>query len=205
MYTPRHNRIEKQSQLHQLICDYNFAALVTWRDSAQVTYLPFLLDSNRGPHGTLVSHMARANPHWQTFADGAEAMVMFNGPHAYITPAWYQNQQTVPTWNYMVVHAFGRPRLIEDETTLREMLDRLVRESEATRQSPWNRNEETEVTGKLLPGIVGFEIPIDRLDGKFKLSQNRSAEDRAGVIAGLAGSDHSSDHELARQMRELDD
>jgi len=163
--------------------------------------LPFMIDPARGSLGTLVAHMARANPHWRAFATAPASLVIFAGPHAYISPAWYQQQVTVPTWNYTVVHASGHVRIV-DENALRDMVMRLVRQHEGPLGNPWDVSKAEAVMDSELKGIVGFEIPIDRIEGKFKLNQNRSVEDREGVIRALEGSAHPDEREVARLMRE---
>src|SRR5206468_2683175 len=135
--------------------------------------------------GTLLSHMARANDQWQDFARGAEALVIFQGHHTYISPSWYEIHPSVPTWNYMVVHAYGTPRLITDDDRIRAALRELVATHESAFDEPWPMDLPDDYLRKMLRGIVAFEIPITRLEGKFKLSQNRSERDRQLVIAAL--------------------
>lgn len=182
---------------------YSFAALFTHRSGESfATHLPFMIDPDRGPFGTLVAHMARANPHWRAFEGAPPSLVVFTGPHAYISPAWYAEQATVPTWNYTLVHASGQVRLVEDTTRLREMVMRLVELHESPLGNPWDVRKAETVIDVELEAIVGFEIPIDRLEGKFKLNQNRSVEDREGVIRALEKSTHPDEREVARLMRE---
>jgi transcriptional regulator len=203
MYTPRSYRNQDFAELHALIRRYNFAPLFTHRGGESfVTHLPFMVDEQRGPSGTLIAHMAKANPHWRAFDGAAPSLVVFTGPHAYISPAWYQEQATVPTWNYAVVHATGTPRLVSDEAALRAMVMRLVDTHEAPLGRPWNVGRAESVMDVELEGIVGFEIPIDRLEGKFKLNQNRSRADQEGVVRALEASSDPSEREVARLMRE---
>jgi transcriptional regulator len=124
------------------------------------------------------------------------------GPHAYISPSWYREQETVPTWNYAVVHASGAPQLVEDDARLRAMVMRLVENHEAPLGHPWDVRGAESVIDAELAGIVGFEIPIDRLEGKFKLNQNRSREDQEGVVTALEKSSDPVEREVARMMRE---
>lgn len=202
MYTPRSYRHDDPDDLHALIRRYNFATLYTHRDGESfATHLPFMIDGDRGPHGTLIAHMARANPHWRAFSDAAPSLVVFVGPHAYISPAWYRHQQTVPTWNYAVVHATGTPRIVSDDPAMRAMVMRLVDQHEAPLGHPWDVSMAEAVMDIEMQGIVGFEIPIDRLEGKFKLNQNRAREDQEGVAKALAASDDPSAREIARLMR----
>jgi transcriptional regulator len=202
MYNPRSYRNDRLEELFALIRRYNFATLVTpGKDATFATHLPFLIDPERGAFGTLVAHMARANPHWEAFRNAAPSLVVFMGPHAYISPAWYVEQETVPTWNYAVVHASGTPRLVDDEERLREMVMRLVENHEAPLGHPWNVAKAEAVIAEELAGIVGFEIPISRIEGKFKLNQNRSREDQEGVVRALEASNDPSEREIARLMR----
>jgi len=203
MYNPRSYRNENLEALFALMRRYNFATLFTQHGGESfATHLPFLVDPQRGAFGTLVAHMARANPHWKAFAGAAPSLVVFQGPHAYISPSWYQERVTVPTWNYAVVHAAGTPVLVEDDARLREMVMRLVDNHEAPLGHPWDVSKAEPAIVDELPGIVGFEIPIDRLEGKFKMNQNRSREDQEGVAAALEKSADPSEREIARMMRE---
>ncbi|HEX5133323.1 MAG TPA: FMN-binding negative transcriptional regulator, partial [Candidatus Krumholzibacteria bacterium] len=176
--------------------------LFTHRDGESfATHLPFMIDTGRGPHGTLVAHMARANPHWRAFEGAAPSLVVFMGPHSYISPAWYHDRVTVPTWNYAVVHATGTPRIVTDDPAMRAMVMRLVDQHEAPLGHPWDVSLSEPVMDVEMGGIVGFEIPIDRLEGKFKLNQNRSREDQEGVAAALEASGDAAGAEIARLMR----
>jgi transcriptional regulator len=202
VYNPRSYRNDDIPALHDFIERYNFASLFTHRDGANFsTHLPFMVDRERGALGTLVAHMARANPHWRHFEGAPPSLVVFSGPHAYISPAWYIDQVTVPTWNYTLVHATGDVRLVTDEAALRAMVLRLVAQHEAPLGNPWDLRQADEVMDVELAGIVGFEIPIDRLEGKFKLNQNRSLEDRESVIRALENSTSADEREIARLMR----
>lgn len=185
MYVPEHFRESDQPTLHAFMRAHSFATLVsTGVDGMIATHLPLLLDADRGPCGTLVGHLARANPHGALLAEGGEALAIFHGPHAYVSPQWYTTPMAVPTWNYAVVHAYGRPRLIEDEAALRDVLMRTVAEFEATFDYQW-QPPEGDFVDKLARQVIGFEIEIDRLEGKMKLSQNRPKADQTGTIAGL--------------------
>jgi transcriptional regulator len=201
MYNPRSYRNENRDELFALIRRYNFATLFTHRAGESfVTHIPFMVDAERGENGTLVSHMARANPHWKAFDGAAPSMVVFMGPHAYISPAWYRQQETVPTWNYAVVHVTGTPTLITDPAALRRIVLELLDHHEGVLGHPWDKRKAA--VDEELPGIVGFEIPIDRLEGKFKLNQNRSREDQEGVVAVLEKSSDATEREVARLMRD---
>jgi transcriptional regulator len=191
MYIPPAFREDRQDVLHDLIRRHSFATLVSATGGAlQATHLPFLLDATGGGRGTLRAHMARANPHWQSFASGDEVLVMFQGPHAFVSPAWYETELVVPTWNYVAVHAYGRPRLVEEPGAIRELLEATVRTYEgpaaAGGDAPWSLDRlPSKFVDQLAAAVVAFEIPIDRLEGKLKLGQNRTRADRRGAVAGL--------------------
>lgn len=190
MYVPRHFAFPAgaESALHDLIEAHNFGLLVAAGAPPEAAHLPFVLDRARGTLGTLIAHVARANPIWQRFAPGREVLVVFQGPHAYVSPDWYAGKGLVPTWNYVAVHGYGVPRLLEDEAAATGALVALSAEMEAALapKPPWTLDKLTESARRaLLRGIVAFEIELTRLAGKRKLNQNRSAADRAGVIAAL--------------------
>jgi transcriptional regulator len=189
MYLPKHFEIADQAVLHDLMRRFSFATLVTVHEGRPVAgHLPFMLDCRRGEYGTLIAHMARANPQWRAFTEEAEVLVIFQGPHTYISPSWYKDHPSVPTWNYAAIHAYGTPRLIEDETQVRAALRALVNEHEQGFEVPWTMDLPEEYLRKMARGIVAFEIPITKLEGKFKLSQNRAEHDRERVITALADS-----------------
>jgi len=188
--------------LHALIEQYGFATLVT-PDAVDppVTHLPLLLDRARGPQGVLVGHMARANPHWQAMAAQPQVLALFHGPHAYVSPSWYQSHPSVPTWNYAVVHAHGRARLLHDPEQLEPLVRSLVEHHEQSRPHPWAMALPADYQAQMLAAIVGFEIEITRLEGKLKLSQNRSANDRQNVLEALSAGT-SGEREVAALMRQ---
>jgi transcriptional regulator len=192
MYIPSHFAESDRRVLHDLIRTHSFGLLVTTvEDDLLASHLPFLLDPEAGENGTLIAHMARANPHWRGFAHRGDSLAVFQGPHAYVSPTWYGPGRYVPTWNYAVVHAYGRPRVIEDAAAVRAVLERLVTTHETSQASPWRLDaQEPAYIDRMMGGIVAFEIPIERLDGKFKLSQDKPAAARAGVIAALGESAH---------------
>jgi transcriptional regulator len=176
---------------------YPFAALISQIDGAPfASHLPFLLDKERGELGTLQAHMARPNPHWRGFSERVEALVVFQGPHAYVSPSWYATQPAVPTWNYVAVHAYGIARCVDD-AELRWILHATVDTFEPPGSGYALADDYFE---KLAHGVVGFEIEITRLEGKFKLNQNRSAEDQQRVVEALAASPRSDDQQTAAFM-----
>jgi transcriptional regulator len=200
MYIPKSFKSEDLAQLHGLMRQYNFAILATQHAGAPfASHLPFMLDSARGPHGTLIAHMARANPQWRDFGSG-EVLVIFQGPHAYISPSWYEQHPSVPTWNYAAVHAYGVPRIVEDHAELRGMLGALVDTHEAGFAQPWRMDVPDDYLDKMMRAIVGFEIEITRLEGKLKLSQNRSEVDQHQVAEVLGQSENQLDLGVAEMM-----
>lgn len=205
MYVPPVFAEKRIEVMHRLIEENDFGLLVSQGDDGLIaSHLPFLLDRQRGPHGTLTGHLARANPHGKVLAKGGEAMVVFSGPHGYVSPRWYKQHPAVPTWNYASVHAYGTPRVIEDSVALRRILAQLVARHEGEGHGAWSMAGLPEdYTQGMLRGIVGFEIEIARLDGKIKLSQNRGAEDRREVIAALDAAPSPGDRALASLMQEL--
>lgn len=207
MYVPKHFAEPDIAACHGFIREYGFGLLIGVIDGAPfATHLPFLLDESRGARGTLMAHMARANPHWQGFAAGGRSLAIFQGPHAYVSPSWYTTKdKVVPTWNYAAVHAYGAPRIIEDEGASRAHLERLVAAQEAGRDPQWRLDSQPEdFIEALAKGVVAFEMPIETLEGKTKLSQNRPPEDRASVAAALAESDDPLAHAVAAMMTARD-
>jgi transcriptional regulator len=187
MYIPTFTAVTDPALLHDLMRRFSFATLVTTHEGRPTaTHLPFLVNPEDGALGTLVAHMARANPQWRGFADGNEALVIFQGPHTYISPSWYEETVSVPTWNYAVAHAYGVPRLITDAGRVREALRSLVDTHEEGFEKPWAMDLPEDYLQRQLRAIVAFEVPITRLEGKFKLSQNRSTEDQRRVRDQLA-------------------
>jgi transcriptional regulator len=193
MYVPPAFREDHLPSIHQIIRDARLATLVTaTSDGLMGTPVPMLIDTNEGDKGTLYAHLARANPQWKATPAG-EGMAIFMGPDAYITPSWYATKQetgkVVPTWNYLAVHAYGPVEFFEDADRLLDVVTRLTSLHEQPRAAPWAVSDApADFIKAQLRGIVGVRMPITRLDGKRKMSQNRSAEDRAGVIEGLSSS-----------------
>jgi transcriptional regulator len=182
VYVPPPFAVADESALFDFIDAHGFAVLVTAApDGPIVTHLPLLLDR---PTRTLVGHVARANGHWRRFADGP-AVAVFAGPHGYVSPTWYATTPSVPTWNYTAVHVASRPRAVDAPAWVGEAVDALSRKYEAGRPRPWSGELPAAYRAKMLAAVVGVELPIERIEGKFKLSQNRSPADRAGVAAGL--------------------
>lgn len=202
MYVPAAFRVDDPETLRAIIRDARLASLVTaTADGLLSTPLPLVFEPDEGDHGTLYGHVARANPQWKTPVTG-EALVIFLGPDAYISPSFYPSKQehgkVVPTWNYAAVHAYGPPEFFEDADRLLELVTRLTDRHEHSRAEPWAVTDAPEpFIRSQIKGIVGVRIPITRIEAKLKMSQNRSAEDRAGVVHGLAASDIALDRIVA--------
>ena len=196
MYRPPPFREDRPDVLHALIRAHPLGTLVTaGPDGLTANHIPFLIEAG-GESGVLRAHLARANGQLEALRAGAPALVIFQGPEAYVSPSWYatkaQSQKVVPTWNYVAVHCWGTPRVIDDPAWLRAQIGRLTASQEAGRAEPWAVEDAPEdYIAAQIRGIAGLEIPIDRIEGKWKASQNRSEADRAGVAAGLG------DHPMA--------
>lgn len=191
MYIPAPFAETRVDVLHGFVRAHPFATMVTTGDDGLpfATHLPLLLDAGRGPHGTLCGHVARPNPQAADLAAAREVLAVFHGPHAYVSPTWYATAPSVPTWNYAVVHAYGVPRVVDDPAAVRDLLEAAVRAFEAP-GSPWTTSDlPARYLESMTAGVVAFELPIQRLEGKFKLSQNRPQADRDGVIAALGSRD----------------
>ncbi|MGJ9416598.1 FMN-binding negative transcriptional regulator [Massilia sp. CMS3.1] len=193
MYVRQDHRFTDVDAQYALIEDHALGAWVIHSEDGLVAnHVPFLLERSRGPHGTLVGHVARANPVWRALDTATASLVMFQGPQSYITPSWYpgkaEHGKVVPTWDYAVVHAHGVARAIEDPAWLMDMLERLTNANEAAQPAPWRvKDAPADYIDKLLRAIVGIEIPIARLEGKLKASQDEAVRDRLGTVEGLRG------------------
>jgi transcriptional regulator len=202
MYTPASFEISDRTLLYAAVERYSFALLVSASDGEpQASHLPLLLDRDRGTHGTLLGHMARANPHWQVAA-GQNVLAVFAGPHAYVSPRWYAADRVVPTWNYIAVHAYGRLELIDDLEQTVALLKRTVDHYEASLPEPWPLDAPAEFLAGLARQVVAFQIPIGRLEGKWKLNQNHAPDRRQRVAAALERQGGEDALELARLMRQ---
>lgn len=192
MYLPPHFREDDLDRLHQAIDATGLATLVTADAEGMIaSHLPLVLDRAAGPNGTLYGHVARANPHAR-IAQGIETLAIFTGPDGYVTPAWYpgkaEHGKVVPTWNYVAVHVYGPIETFTEPERLLDVVTRLTNRHEAARPQPWAVSDApADFIAGMLKGIVGFAIPIARLEGKWKMSQNRPPADRQAVAAGLAG------------------
>jgi transcriptional regulator len=202
LYVPRHFAAADRAAIARLLHDHPFATLVTpAAPEPLVSHLPLLCVADREPHGTLIGHFARANPHAAAAAAG-ESIAVFHGPHAYVSPSWYEEPSgAVPTWNYAVVHAHGTVELARDDAETRAILDALVARFESPRVAPWRLGLARERLDAMVGAIVGFRMKVRRLDAKFKMSQNRSPGDRARVASALAAEGHADAEATAAWMR----
>ena len=207
MYMPPYFQEDRVPELHAAIRTIAFGTLVSaGADGMIASHVPMLVDPDPAPYGTLVGHIARANPHGQVKSDH-DALAMFVGPNAYVTPSWYATKRetgkVVPTWNYVAIHAYGRLRFFDDAERLLGIVTRLTDTHEAPRAVPWAVSDApADYVRGMLRAIVGFELPIVRLEGKWKLSQNRNEVDRAGVVEGLAGDGGTAEAAVAAAMVE---
>jgi|SRR5215469_3141265 len=205
MYVPSEFENQDLVQLQAMMRKHPFALLATpFEGELLLTHLPFHLDAGRGPRGTLEAHLARLNPHAAALKAGAASTVVFKGPDAYVSPRWYLDPaKNVPTWNYVAIHVHGRPRTIEEPAALLKLIGTLTDEHEAYIDPPWSMREAKSHAQRLANHIIGFELPIERLEGKFKLSQNRLPGDRVGVLREFGKSPDSAVQEMLALMRGL--
>ena len=207
MYNPPHFAVEDRAEIYAMVRACRLANLVTASASGLVaTPLPMVLDESESEHGVLYGHIARANLHWKE-APQQDALVIFSGPDAYISPNWYASKtrdgKVVPTWNYLAVHAYGPVEFFHEPERLLDLVTRLTAIHEADQPKPWSPTDApSEFIQSQLRGIVGIRIPITRIEAKRKMNQNRSAEDRAGVIRALSASESETDRAVAKLIPE---
>jgi len=207
MYLPNHFAEPRIDLLHRLISEQPLGALVvSTADGLEANHLPFELDAEPAPLGTLRGHVARANPVWHQFSRGIEALVIFQGPQAYISPSWYPSKrisgEVVPTYNYLAVHGYGRLAIIHDRAWLGSLVTRLTERFESGRREPWRVSDAPgPFIEKQLAAIVGIEIQLTKLLGKWKVSQNRPSPDRAGVVAGLSDQNDADSSAIASWVK----
>lgn len=191
MYIPASFKEDRPDRLHDLIAKYPLGLLVTHGACGlEASPIPFLIYADEGEQGVLRAHLAKANPHWKSLSGQSECLVVFQGPDGYVTPSWYpskeENHKAVPTWNYATVQVRGIPKVTEDAAWLRRQLDDLTSSHEKLRPEPWSVSDApTDYIVSQMKAIVGIEIPISRIEGKWKVSQNKSDADRQGVINGM--------------------
>jgi transcriptional regulator len=209
MYTPKDFRVDDLPTLHADMQRNTLATLVSLTTSGLVaTHLPVLLDEQRGPFGTILGHVSRANLQWQQTDPATDALLIFNGPDTYVTPNWYPAKQetgrVVPTWNYAAIHAYGKLSFFDDPARLRDIVTRLTDIHESTFPNPWKVTDAPAIyIDSQLKAIVGFELPISRLEGKRKFNQNRSAADQAGVVEGLRSLNDPTKSAVADFMEDI--
>lgn len=204
MYTPDNFKVTDLPTLQRDMERWNFATLITPQPQGdlQVTHLPLLLNRDNGRLGALAGHMAKTNPQWKAFGASLESLAIFHGPHAYVSPRWYRTEVAVPTWNYAVVHAYGIPRVLHEAESMERHLHQLIRYHEGTAPESWRPDKlPRETFEALIKAVVCFEMPVARIEGKAKLSQNRPAHDVPGVIQGLQATGRTDDRKLADLMR----
>jgi transcriptional regulator len=209
MYRPDHFRVDDVAEMHALMRGRPFATLVSaGAQGLFASHLPTVL-KDEGRYGVIECHLARANPHWKDLAAANEALMIFHGPEAYITPNWYpskaQHGKVVPTWNFAAVHAYGRAEVMQDRDWLLRHVTELTAQQERGEGQPWLPSDAPAAfIGTMLRGIVGFRFAIARLEGKWKMSQNREMPDRAGVVTGLReraeGEDRAVADSVARRI-----
>lgn len=191
MYIPPLHRLADNEALISLMQAHPLGAWVCLGEGGLIAnHVPFLLDRSRGPHGTLIGHVSRANPVWRQLGSGVQSVVMFQGPQAYITPSWYPGKaahgKVVPTWNYSVAHVHGVARAVDDPKWIMAMLQRLTHAQEGARPAPWQvADAPADYVAQLARGIMGIAIPITRIEGKLKASQDEDLADRHGTVRGL--------------------
>ncbi len=203
MYTPPSFVENDRKTLHDFMEQNSFATLISANEQEPfASHLPLLIERDRGTQGVLTGHFARANPHWQ-MANGQQILIIFHGPHSYISPGWVQSTAMVPTWNYLAVHAYGVLRIVDDPNQVKDILTRMVSKYESRREQPWSMElADDGLIDKLTSAIVAFEVEIARLEGKWKLSQNHPIERREQIISGLLGTAGDEVAEIARLMNE---
>lgn len=207
MYIPAHFEERDAAKLHAAILAYPFGTIVIDSPSGLLpSHVPIMLEPDRGELGSLLFHVAKANPQWRSVTPQTEALAIFLGPHAYVSPSWYptkrESGKVVPTWNYVAVHAYGPLEIIQDPAELRALVTRLTAVHEANVPTPWSpADAPAEFIDGQLRAIVGLRMPIRRLAGKWKLGQNRPEADRLGAIAALEASPNAGDRVTAAEMR----
>ena len=203
MYVPASFAVSDEKTLASFIERYDFATLTSSSSRGLVaSHIPIMLRRSAGK-AVLIGHVARANHQWQQFDGNAEALAIFHGPHAYVSPTWYATSPAVPTWNYAAVHVYGKPRVRDESEFAAAALRNLVARHEGSRAKPWRVEDLAgEFFEKLAKAIVAFEMPIDRIEGNFKLGQNRSHDDRLGMLQGLDTEKSPDAEALAAFIRE---
>jgi transcriptional regulator len=186
LYIPKAHLVEDRKLLHDFMDEYSFVDLITSSPTLRITHVPVILDRTAGVYGKIIGHVSRQNPQSQAFDGHRTAVIVFRGPHGYISPTWYVNTEVVPTWNFAVVHASGSPRAITEKVALHELLAKLIEKFEGHQGSGYDFSKLPDsYVSSMLGGVVGFEMQIESLEGKFKLGQERSDDDKQRVLEHL--------------------
>ncbi|PKB63780.1 MAG: hypothetical protein BZY80_05440 [SAR202 cluster bacterium Io17-Chloro-G2] len=202
MYLPKHYAVTDRVQMYDFIKRNGFGILFCHTGpEPTASHLPFILDENGGEQGIILGHMARANDQW-SHADGQQVLVVFHGPHAYVSPTWYREEDTVPTWNYVAVHASGLFKAVEDRAGIQEIVGKITDYYESSQPQPWQADFSTAYSEQMVKRIVAFEIEITRLQGKWKLNQNHPERRRRRVAEQLEALGGDNDRQIARLMDE---
>jgi len=202
MYIPKHFAETEADALAKVMQDASFATFITSEDGTpEATHMPTLFAPEKDGHGSLFGHVARTNDHWKSMDGETPALMIFTGINAYIGPNWYKSENLVPTWNYIAVHAYGKPRIISDTDTIIDLLQRLSAQHENDATGNWTTSKmDQKVLVGRLKGIVAFEMPIERIEGKIKMNQNKKPEDNAGAIEGLRATGDPMSAAVADEM-----
>lgn len=198
MFIPKDFKVEDQEKLLKFIQENSFAILFSQdEEGPKATHLPFILVNNEQPE--LIGHIAKANPQWKTL-NGKNVLIVFSGPHSYISASWYKEKKNVPTWNYVAVHVEGTVEILQEADALLSILHQSVDYYENDFEEPWKMEDESETVKRLLNGIVGIKIKIEKLEGKWKLNQNKSKENKENVIENLRNQDIYDSQKIADLM-----
>jgi transcriptional regulator len=185
LYIPKVQQVEDRKLLHDFMDEFSFVDLVTAEPSIRITHIPVVLDRDAGKHGAIYGHISRQNPQTEAILAGRRAVIVFHGPHSYISPTWYSKTEVVPTWNFASVHATGQLKAVTGEPAMRDLLTKLVRKFEELNSTYDLAKLPQSYTSGLIGGILGFELEIELLEGKFKLGQERSEADKQGILQHL--------------------
>lgn len=202
MFVPTHFKMTDADAIRRFIGENSFGILFSEStERPEATHLPFVFDASREEQGVLLGHFARANSHWKRLPSDKEVLVVFQGPHSYVSPSWYVSENLVPTWNYGVVHAYGRAKLIDDREGLVNILEALIHANESGFEKPWDIEQAADVLDKMLKAIIGLEIKITKIEAKLKLSQNQSKQDVLGAADVLEKSTNTMHQDVAHMMK----
>jgi transcriptional regulator len=202
MYLPKYYEVNDRTKLFDFMKSNSFAILFSHTgEEPMASHLPFIIDETGEEKGLILGHMAKANRQWR-YADGQQVMVVFHGPHTYVSPTWYQEEDAVPTWNYTAVHATGTFKATEEPAVMEDMVARLTAQHEASQPQPWQMDFSTDYASHMMKRVVAFQIDITAIQGKWKLNQNQSDARRERVAAKLGSSEHEGDLQVAKLMDE---